>query len=162
MSFFKKKLDAQVLDLKPMPVVMLTHTGSYDALSEKFDQLWAWVEAKGVPAKQTIGIYWDNPDYTAQNALRSAACVEIPVGFQLPATDGLPLQLFEIPGGTYVTLRHVGPYDQLASVWKDLTKSIERDLQRTISEKPAFEIYVNDPSDTAPRDLITELYMPIV
>ncbi len=162
MSFFKKKMDAQVIDLKPIRVVMIRHTGPYDQLDRLFEQLWKWIGAKNVPAQRTIGIYWDNPDFTAPSALRSAACVEVPEDFQLADKGGLPLEISEIYGGTYVTLRYVGPYDDLASVWQDLTKSIEKNLKRTISERPAFEVYVNDASETEPKDLITELYMPIL
>jgi len=162
MQFFKKKMDAQVIDLKPIRVVMLRHTGPYDQLDRVFERLWKWVESQNIPAQRTIGIYYDNPDFTHVSALRSAACVEVPTGFQPGDTDGLNLELSEISGGTYVTLQYVGPYEDLASVWQDLTKSIERNLKRTISEKPAFEVYVNDASETDPKDLITELYMPIV
>jgi AraC family transcriptional regulator len=145
-----------------VPVVMLRHVGPYDGLSEEFDRLWKWVTAQNVPADRTIGIYYDNPDHVASSRLRSAACVEVPASFQIADAQGLPLELGKIAAGEYATLRYVGPYEDLAKVWSGMTKHIERKMRRQISEDPAYEVYVNDASDTPPKDLITDLYMPLV
>jgi AraC family transcriptional regulator len=155
-------MNAQVVQLEPIRVVMLHHAGPYEEISAVFDQLWDWVSTHGVPSQRLIGIYWDNPDYVAPSRLRSAACVEVPPYFDLQSTGGLPLKIEFISGGPYVTTRFVGPYEQLAPVWTELTSYTENILARRISGHPAFEVYVNDASTTAPQDLITELYMPVV
>ncbi len=152
----------QVVSLAAIPLVMLRHRGPYETLSPEFDRLWAWVEANGVPVGRTIGIYWDNPDYTAASQLRSAACVEVPPTFGLMDRGGLPLEMGTLGPGAYATVRFVGPYEELAPVWTALTYYIEHDLRRRISDDPAFEIYVNDASTTPPAQLITDLYMPVV
>lgn len=155
-------MNAQIVQLAPIRVVSLGHVGPYEGLSAEFDRLWTWVTAQNVPATRTIGIYWDNPDVTPANQLRSAACVEVPPEFTLGDTGGLMLALGTIAGGSYAMTRFVGPYERLAPVWSDLTRYVERDLRRTISEEPAFEVYVNDASETPPNELITELYMPVL
>jgi len=141
---------------------MLMHLGSYDGVGPVFDQLWGWVTENKVPVQRTIGIYWDDPDVTPAPQLRSAACVEVPGDFQVTDRGGLALDVTEIAGGPYVTTRFTGPYEDLAPVWSDLTRHVEQTLRRQISENPAFEVYVNDASDTPPERLITELYMPVV
>lgn len=140
---------------------MIRHSGPYDEIGQVFDQLWSWVGANAVPAGRSIGIYWDNPDFTPAARLRSAACAELPQESVID-TAGTPITKGCIAGGTYATTTFVGPYEQLAPVWSRFTNYIERDLGRAISQNPAFEIYLNDPSNTAPENLITELYMPIV
>lgn len=154
-------MNVQVVQLPAIRVVMLRHTGPYEELSAEFDRLWAWVTRNNVPVQRTIGIYWDNADYVPASKLRSAACVEVRAGFGLTDRGGLPLTLEEIAGGVYATTRFVGPYEDLAPVWTNLTNYIERTLRRDISDEPAFEVYVNDASDTPPSQLITELYMPL-
>lgn len=153
---------AQVTQIPPITVVMLRHSGPYDQLAPKFDQLWNWVTANNVPAQRFIGIYWDNPDETPADRLRSAACVEVPIGYQMPHAGGLPLESAQIAGGNYATTRYVGPYEEMEPVWTAFTKWIEETLKRQIGANPAFEVYVNDPSDTPPDQLITELYMPVI
>lgn len=141
---------------------MLRHTGPYDTIGPKFDELWGWVENVNVPVKRTIGVYYDNPDFVPASQLRSAACVEVPIGYQISLRGGLPLELAELAGGDYATTRFVGPYEDLAPIWTELTRQTEGPLRKTISDNPAFEVYVNDASNTPPQQLITELYMPVL
>ena len=147
----------------PIRVVMIRHTGSYDEIGPVFDQLWSWIERNGIETQRTIGIYYDNPDYTPVAKLRSAACFEVRGAFQLGDTQGLPITCEEIPGGQYAVTRFTGPYEKLAPVWTAFTNYLEGAFGRKIHpDNPAFEVYVNDASVTAPNDLITDLYMPLV
>jgi AraC family transcriptional regulator len=71
------------------------------------------------------------------------------------------LEITSLAGGDHATTRFVGPYEQMAPVWSQLTQYCEETLGRRISDNPAFEVYVNDPSDTPANQLITDLYMPL-
>jgi AraC family transcriptional regulator len=126
-----------------------------------FEALWKWVEAHSVPATRSIGIYYDNPDFVPANQLRAAACAEVPASFQIGERDGLPLILTNLEGGSYATTRFTGPYEDLAPVWTQLTEHVEGTMRKKIRDTPAFEVYVNDPEDTPPAQLVTELYMPV-
>lgn len=154
-------MNVQVNQCPPIRVVMIRHRGPYQNLSISFDAIWQWVEANGVPAQRTIGIYWDNPDEVPVHKLRSAACIEVPPTYQITNPGSLPLEISEIAGGDYATTRFMGPYEDLAPIWTQFTRYIEGTLRRKISDNPAFEVYVNDASDTAPQQLITELFMPL-
>jgi len=154
-------MNVQVNNYLAIRVVMIRHRGPYENLSISFDDLWKWVEANGVPAQRTIGIYWDNPDEVAVHKLRSAACVEVPTSYQISNQGSLPLEIGEIAGGDYATTRFMGPYEDLGPVWTQFTRYIEGTLRRRISNEPAFEVYVNDASDTPPQQLVTELFMPL-
>src|SRR5947209_5067777 len=106
-------MNVQVVQLAPIHVAMVRHTGPYDGLSPVFDQLWDWVSANNVPTQRTIGIYWDNPDFTNASKLRSAACYEVPADFRLTSSGGLNISIEDIAGGEYATTRFVGPYEDL-------------------------------------------------
>ena len=155
-------MDVQIQQIAPIHVVMMRHTGPYEQMDAVFNQLWGWVSSHQVPVQRTIGIYWDNPDYVQSYALRAAACYEVPAGFQMPDTGGLQITLEDLAGGNYAITRYVGPYEDMAPVWSKFTKYIEKNLRRTISQNPAFEVYVNDPDDTPANQLITDLYMPVL
>ena len=113
----------QLIQMSPIPVVMLRHVGSYDDVGPVFDQLWNWLQQHNIPTLRTIGIYWDDPDEVPANQLRSAACFEISPGYEIADRTGLPIEVTEIAGGPYVTTRFVGPYEKLAPVWNDLSNS---------------------------------------
>lgn len=157
------ELNAQIVNLAPIHVLMVRHTGSYDGISPVFDQLWSWIESHGIQTKRTIGVYWDDPDTTPTARLRSAACFEIADGTAIPPdTGGMAIEATYIQGGQYVTTTFTGPYEKLAPVWSNLTSYTQNTLGKQISDNPAFEIYVNDASETPADQLITELYMPVV
>lgn len=155
-------MNVDIVSVPAIPLIMLTHRGPYDGLSSKFDQLWSWIEKHNVPVQRTIGVYWDNADFVPANQLRSAAAWEVASDFQIGDRDGLPVEHGQIQAGNYACVRYVGPYEGLARVWSEMTNHIERKLRRTVLQSPAFEIYVNDPEETPPSQLITDLYMPVV
>lgn len=141
---------------------MNPHRGAYNQIGPKFEQLWGWVGPNNVPAEKTLGIYWDNPEFTPEAELRSAACVQVPLGYEPPAGfAGQGFQLGNLAAGDYAMTTVTGPYEELEAAWGQFMQMIEGQLGREISDNPAFEVYVNDPSDTAPADLITEFYMPL-
>ncbi len=155
-------MNVQVTQEFPIRVLMMRHRGSYEGIGPVFDRLWSFIESNHIETQRTIGIYYDNPDFTPEAQLRSAACFEVRGGYQLTSNGGLPITVEEIPGGTYATTRFVGPYEGLGKVWTDFTNYIENTLRRQISDNPAFEVYVNDASETPSSQLITDLYMPLV
>lgn len=154
-------MNVQIVSLPSLPLVMIRHRGPYDGLSGEFDRLGSWAAANAVPVVRTLGLYWDNPDFVAASRLRSAACVEVPVGFALTNRGALPLEPGTLKGGQYATTRYVGPYDAMEPVWSRFTNHVETILNRQITDDPAFEVYVNDAATTPPQDLVTELYLPV-
>ena len=154
-------MNVQVAQADPIYVVMMRHVGPYETIGPVFERLLTWVNEQKIPVQRTIGIYWDNPDFTDASALRSAACVEVWKGYQLPDHRILNLEQMEIAGGPYAIMRFVGPYEDLGPIWSDFTNHIERNLRRKIAQTPAFEVYVNDASNTPLDQLITDLYMPL-
>lgn len=155
-------MDIQVVTLPPTPIIMLSHSGAYDAIGPKFEKLWEYVSANGIPAQKTLGIYWDNPEFTPVDELRSAACVQVPLGYTPPANFASSgLQLGNLAPGDYAMATVTGSYDQLSAAWGNLVAHAEGAMGRAISDNPAFEVYVNDPAETAPNNLITELYLPL-
>ena len=154
-------MNIQVVQLDPFNIVMLRHTGPYDQIEPVFERLWKWIEAENIPVFRTLGLYWDNPDYTPADQLRSAAAVEVSSGVQVNDTLGLGLETFTMPGGSYATTRWVGRYDELGPLWSRFAQQAEKKARNGVPDSPAFEVYVNDPEDTPPDELVTELYMPI-
>jgi AraC family transcriptional regulator len=153
-------MDIQIVGVDPFRVAMLRHSGSYAEISPVFDTLWKWVEAENISVQRTLGLYWDNPDFVPVSQLRSAACVEVSSSTQIRDTLSLGLEEFTVPGGSYATTRYVGRYDELTPVWSRFTKLVEKKA-KGIPDSPAYEVYVNDPSEVSPDELITELYMPV-
>lgn len=149
------------INVESIPIVAMDHRGDYAALEKVFGQLYSWLEANGIATKRTIGIYWDNPQHTAMEDLRSSACAEVDHGFTLPDSAPMGIRVGQIDGGTYAFTSFQGPYPELEGIWEALIDYVENTEGQTISEKPSFEVYLNDPADTPANQLITELYLPL-
>ncbi|HLO98711.1 MAG TPA: GyrI-like domain-containing protein [Fimbriimonas sp.] len=154
-------MNVDFVNQNEITVAMIKHTGPFEQLAGEFDRLWQWVTENNVPVQRTIGIYWDNPEEVPASKLRSAACVEIPAGYMITNTAGLPIEKGHIAPGLYARYRYMGPYEEMEPVWTEFLSWVQDDCGKTISENPSFEVYVNDPSDTPPAQLLTEMFLPV-
>jgi AraC family transcriptional regulator len=79
--------------------------------------------------------------------------------FSLQSDDELKLQT--VPAGLYAIARYVGPYSGLGPAWGELCGQWIPASQYKFREAPCFEVYRNDPSNTPPEQLLTEIYEPV-
>ena len=66
-----------------------------------------------------------------------------------------------IPGGDYATTTHFGPYEELGKTYAKLMGQWLPRSGRALAATPCFEVYLNDPNNTKPADLITDVFMPL-
>ncbi len=124
-----------------------------DQMTADFDKLETYAKANdAITTGQVFSIYhkWD----MVKQAVEYTACVgvkeqqrNLPSGFQAG----------EIPATKVYTMRHVGAYDHLGNAWSTLF-SMQRGKEfKGVKGIHPFEIYVNNPQDVAPKDLITDI-----
>ncbi len=61
----------------------------------------------------------------------------------------------EIPPGTYATCLHTGPYAEVSTAYEALARFAEEN-RYTLSGL-AYEMYLNDPSETPAEELLTQI-----
>jgi len=110
-----------------------------------------WAHTRGM-----AGVYYDDPEVTPADELRSHAGV-LWEGGTVP--DGL--EEVQLAGGRYAVLHFKGPYAGLAAAYRYLYGQWLSSSQEALRDAPSFEHYLNDPTDTAPADLRTDIYMPL-
>lgn len=135
------------------------HQGPYPEVARAFEKLGSTVAARGFYGRfgHMVGVYYDSPSDVKPSELRSHAGLEAPA--DLPIDP--PLEVVTLPAGRHAVLTFTGPYaglqaayDQLFGIW--LPQSGE-----TPADSPVFEVYLNSPMDTAPKDLVTEICLPL-
>jgi len=141
-----------------MRLAALSHEGDYSEGSICYQKV-ATILSTGNHWPQTrgmAGIYYDNPDVTPTAELRSHAGV-------LWAGDAVPegLEDVGIDGGNYAILHFKGPYSGLKQAYEFLYGAWLSESQQDLRDAPSFEVYLNDPTNTAPDDLLTDIYMPL-
>ena len=143
----------------PIRLAALPHKGAYHEISRAFQKLSAVMTSRDLfrHSGRMIAVFYDDPQSVPEANLRSHA------GFEIRGEPDLsaPLEEVTLPGGRQAVLTYKGPYaglpaayDELFGLW--LPKSGEEP-----ADAPAFEVYLNTPTDTAPEDLLTELHLPL-
>jgi AraC family transcriptional regulator len=152
--------EVEIREVPAMQVVTLDHTGSYMQIGKAFDALVGWLAARDLlsPEMRMVGIYYDDPGVVAEAALRSKAGVVLARTVEVAA----PVALTVVRGGPYAVLRHKGPYADMAGAYQWLYGEWLVQSGREAADAPVFEEYLNNPKDTAPSELVTEICLPLV
>lgn len=137
----------------------IEHSGPYATIGATFDKLWSAVAMLELMPhiRGTGAVYLDDPSSVAPESLRSVAgifvdeSVPLPEGFREVAHDG----------GRHAVLHFKGPYSGLEAAYVWLYGTWLAGSGESPADGPCWEIYDNNPMDTAPNDLETRVLLPL-
>lgn len=140
-------------------VAAMAHIGPYDQIGGCFQRLNDLAAARNLwpGTAGMMGIYHDDPDHVAAEALHAHAGLILQDGAAVP--DGL--EMVELPGGTYAALHYQGPYENIGPAWTHLFGTWLPASGRIPTGTPCYELYLNSPSNTAPENLKTDICLPL-
>lgn len=152
-------MKAAIVTLKEMEVIFVRHTGPYNLCGSAWETLCQWAAPKGLlqPGITMLGLSYDDPQVTPPDKLRYDACLEITD----PIDADVPIGRKVIKAGSYAMVTHFGPYDNLTDSYAQLCGQWIPQNGHEIDDRPCVEIYQNNPEDTDPADLITDIYIPV-
>jgi effector-binding domain-containing protein len=128
-------------------------------IDESFPKVFAHVASNGASPAGAPFVRFNLIDMDGE--LEMETC--IPVADPLAGSD--PIFAGTLPGGSYATLIHTGPYEALIEANEALQRwAEERGLEFSMEETPQgdrfdgrVEVYLTDPSETDPEKLETEV-----
>jgi AraC family transcriptional regulator len=137
----------------------MRHIGPYREVGRTWDKFLMFLGKEGLLGgdAQFIGISHDDPAVTPPDKIRYDACVRVGESFRAEGEIGVQI----IPGGEYAVATHFGPYENLAESYAKLLGQWLPRSGRNLRSSPCFDIYLNSPENTDPKDLITDLYAPL-
>ncbi|MGH9821778.1 MAG: AraC family transcriptional regulator [Blastocatellia bacterium] len=151
--------EVSIKTVPEMKAITLEHIGSYMQIGKAFDLLGGLLASRNLiePGMRMVAIYYDDPAVVPEEKLRSRA------GVVTGKSAGVepPLEYAEIAGGQYAVLRHKGPYADMKAAYQWLYGEWLPKSGREAANVPAFEEYLNTPRDTAPADLLTDIFLPL-
>lgn len=154
-----KMFDVEIRDLPDRRLASLPHKGDYNSIGHAFERIAMlcstrslWPQVEGM-----LGIYYDDPDAVAKDELRSAAAVIVQA--DTPIED--PMVEAGVTGGRSAVLTFKGPYAGLREAYLYLYGDWLAQSGAEPRDEPPYEVYLNDPSDTAPDELLTEICLPL-
>jgi AraC family transcriptional regulator len=147
----------RIVETSVMTGVMLEHSGSYMMIEHAFNRLMLWAKENNLQYQSVLGIYYDDPFAVAEKDLRSSACLILESVVEPPA----PMQVLHLPAMRCAVLRHRGPYADMRLAYMWLYGQWLPQAGVEPADAPVFEIYLNQPQDTAPTELLVDIYLPI-
>jgi len=153
-------MDVSIKDMPAVRVATVPHVGPYNQINSAFGTLGGIAGPAGLferPEAAMIGIYYDDPQTTPVDELRSEAGIRVAEDITLPR--GLNDQ--HLSAGKYAVTTHVGPYEQLGDVWARFLGEWLPKSDHRIRPGASYELYLNDPSQVPASELRTEIYQPI-
>jgi effector-binding domain-containing protein len=144
------------MELAPQPTVSIrTHAAVQDlpqVLGTSYGALAAYLDEVGeAPMGAPFVAY-----YTMDMANLDIE-IGIPVARPLPGHD--TIQASQIPGGPVARCLYEGPYTEIGGAYEALTKWVADQGYETTGV--AYEHYLNDPDDTPPAELQTQIVLPL-
>ncbi|MFZ6719252.1 AraC family transcriptional regulator [Undibacterium sp. Ji49W] len=143
-------------------LLSIDNLGSYMGISKTFDILNGCAASRQLFRADTrwIGIYYDDAMTVDEDRLRSKACISAPQPLPDLALQA-PLSVTELRGGKYAVLTYKGPYSDMQPVYRWFFGVWLPASGEEIDDAPPFEEYLNNPRDTAPTELLTNIFMPL-
>jgi AraC family transcriptional regulator len=143
----------------PRKLAAMSHKGAYHEISRAFQNLSTTMAQRAMfgHAGAMVGVFYDDPQAVPEPELRSHAGFEMTGKIDIAA----PLETVSLQGGRHAVLTYKGPYAGLPAAYNQLYAVWLPGSGEEPADSPSFEVYRNSPMDTAPNDLVTELYLPL-
>jgi DNA-binding transcriptional MerR regulator len=120
-----------------------------EAIYALFDEL----AAAGRPITGTVLTCNSDPDPEEHIRVQACVALELPPP-KLPVSD-----VVELSGGTFAWLTHRGSYEELGLAHHAVQAWAQEHGHTQVGD--VREIYVNDPADVPPEELVTEVLLPV-
>jgi AraC family transcriptional regulator len=151
--------DVTIRTIPAARLAVIPHRGSYMQIGRAFETLFGTLAARNLlqPGLCMKGLFYSDPTSVPEAELRSAAGVVAPGGLPIE----LPLETAELRGGDYAVLRHKGPYSDMKAAYDWLFGEWLVQSGREAADAPVFEDYLNNPRETPPTELLTDICLPL-
>lgn len=122
-------------------------------------RLLQFVKEQNLPMGEVIPlcIYHDDPKVTPADKLRTDICMVMPEA-TAPIGD---VGFKQLPAGRYAVFSYKGSYEYLQAVYDTIYAKLIPEMECTLRDEASAERYMNDPANTAPEELLTEIYIPV-
>ena len=143
--------------IKDTQVAFMRYKGGYDKIPELIAETVQWVTDKGLNMTGMIyGAYFNSPEDVPPEQLR----YEIGASFEGSADDEGKVMIKIIPEHSVIAALHKGPYTEVGPVIHGLAEYADENGYDIIG--PVTEVYLNNPNETEPSELLTEVQFPVI
>ncbi len=152
-------MEVRIVEAKPMRVAFMRHVGPYDQVACTWQKFMTFAFTRGWFKAGTwvLAVVHDDPEITPPDRLRYDVCITVDDQFQPDGEVGVQ----ETAGGRYAVTTHRGPYERLGDTYAKLMGRWLPANDEQPAHGPCLEVYLNNPQQTPPEDLLTEIHIPL-
>jgi len=154
-------MDITEVNIPPLKVVGTTKIGKYQDIAKMISAVFGYVMQRGVqPSGPPIYLCHETSAEEAKKAATEGGAtleVALPISGDIETDE--EFKLYDIPGGKMAKIIHKGPYKDVGVTYEVLFTWIGQNQKKITG--PLREVYISDPTTTAPEEIITEIYAPI-
>ena len=153
--------DISIVDVKPQTVLGMRRRGPYKEIANMIPKLYEYVFGNNIqPGGPPLFVCHEmSMEQVMKADKENDADVEVavPIMTEVKGTDNI--RCYELSGGKMVKTIHKGPYEDCGPTYEKLFAWInEKGLKITGFTR---EVYLNDPREISPEEILTEIYAPI-
>ena len=149
-----------VTELEPQVVIGMWKRGTYAEVGVMIGELLQFARTSGaVISGPPIFVCHETPRQAVKANEEATADVEVVVPISNVVDGQGSVTCYEIPGGPMAKIVHKGPYESSAPTYKKLFEWIAANHKKVAG--PTREVYLNDPREVSPEEILTEIYAPI-
>ena len=155
------QLQGEMKEIPVRNVIYIRLTGDYrlNDYCGTWMKLIQFVREQNLPMGDVcpLCIYHDDPKVTSPDKLRTDVCMVVPVAVTPKGEVGAK----QIPAGRYASFLYKGSYEHLQAVYDTIYARHIPEMGYSLRDEPGYERYLNDPTQTKPEDLLTEICIPV-
>jgi len=150
-----------IVELAPQLVLGIRQKGRYEEIAKLIPKVFGYAGSKGA---QILGpptfICHETTGEEAQLAdSEGTAELEIVCPVAARVEDTEDIKCYELPGGKMSKIVHKGPYKDCGTTYEKMFSWLQENNKKITG--PTREVYLNDPNEVKPEDILTEIYFPI-
>jgi AraC family transcriptional regulator len=157
----ENQITPKFVTLETKSVIYIRVFGEYNVLEypDIWHQLRVFAKEQNIlrDKNEHIAIYHDDICVTESSKLRLDICMSIDTQIQPWKEIGMK----QIIGGKYVVFSYKGPFSRKSDIYDIIFTEWLPKSGYEVRNLPVFEKYLNDPIETDPDKLQTEVYIPI-
>lgn len=158
-SELKLKREIKELPVRNMIYIRLFGDYKLNDYCGTWMRLQQFVQEEKLPMGEVMPycIFHDDPKVTPIEKLRTDVCMVMPAAVTPKGNIGFK----QLLAGRYAIFLYKGSYEHLQSVYDTIYGKYIPEMECTFRDEASAERYLNHPADTAPDELLTEIYIPI-
>jgi len=161
----KNQIQVEVKEMPELHVAYIRHIGPYKGDSELFEglfnKLMTWAGPRGLlhfPETKVLAVYHDNPEITAEDKLRTSACISIAEDTPVDGEIGK----MAVPGGKFAVARfELAGSEEYEEAWNTVFGIWLPESGYQPDDRPCYELYQNDPKEHPQGIHIVDICIPV-